>query len=96
MQQGAQPVEHVVLFRGAPLGGKGVAWVSREAAREVFAYVAIGDLLGAVHQNLGTIVQLRDALDGEQQSQGLLQGGYVLPVAQEAVCVVVFDKRHHA
>ena len=65
VEQSAQPVEHIVLGWRAALGGKGILVVTGETAREVFTYVAVGDFLGAVHQDLGAVIQLRNALDGE-------------------------------
>ena len=96
MEQPAQPVEHGILFGRAALWRERAALVARETAREILADVAVGHGLRAVHEHLRAVIELRNAVDGEQQSQHLLQGQRVLSLSQEAVGVVVFDESHHA
>ena len=57
--------------------------------------MAVGHLLGAVHQHLRTVIQLRGAVDGEQQRQCLLESERVSAISQEAVGVMVLDECHH-
>ncbi len=95
VQYGLEPVEHVVLLGCAASLGEGIALVARETAWEVLAHVAIGDALGAVHQHLAAVVELRNALDGEQQRQGLFEPSGIMSLLEEAVGVMVLNKRHH-
>ena len=83
-------------FGTASLRGEAVVGVARESAGEVLAHVAVGDLLGGVHQNLRTVVKLWDTFYGKQQGQRLFQRQCVLPIPQETVCVMVLDESHHA
>ena len=92
----AEPVEHVVLLAGAALFGEGVAGVTGEAAWEVLSDVAVGDGFGAVHHDFCAVVDLRYAVDGEQQCQSLLEHQGVLAVAEEAVGVVVVKEGEDA
>ena len=95
VQQVAQPVVHFVLLLVAALGGEAVVLVARESAREVLAHITVGHSLGAVHEHLGAVVELRNAVHGEQQCQRLFEFIGILSVLQEAVGVVVLDKGHH-
>ena len=81
MEQFAFPLEHGVLGLGAACGGEAVVRVAGKTTREVLAHIAVSNLLGAVHQHLSAVVELWDAVDGEQQGQGLLEHGGVLGVA---------------
>ena len=96
MEQTTAPIEHRVFRTGAALTGEAAFRVTREAAGEVLAHISVGHLLGAIHQNLCSIIQLRRAVHGEQQCQRLLEGKRVGTVTQKAVGIVVFDERHHA
>ena len=94
MEQTGGPAEHVVLGLGASFCCEGAAGVAGEAAGEIFAHVTVGHLLCAVHQHLGAIIELRNALHGEQQGESLLQRERVLCLAEEAVGIMVLDERH--
>ena len=96
MQQAACPLEHLLLGLSPALAGEAVVLVSRESAGEVLAHVAVGDLLRAVHEHLGAVVELGDAVHRQQQGEGLLQGERVMAAAQETVGIVVLDKGHDA
>ena len=95
MQQSAGPLEHALLGLRATLFGEGIMRIARETAGEVLTYVSVGLLLGAVHQNLRTVVELWDAVYGEQQGEGLFQCQGVAAITQETVSVVVLDESHH-
>ena len=95
MEQAREPVEHLVLGFGATLSGKLIYCITRESAREILAHVAIGNLLSAVHQYLCTIIELRYAIDGEQQCQCLTKSCRILAIAKETVCVVVVNECHY-
>ena len=56
VEQAAEPVEHGILCLGASLTGKAVLGVAGESTGEVFAHVAVGDVLCTVHQHLCSIV----------------------------------------
>lgn len=57
--------------------------------------MTIGHLLRTVHQDLRTIVELGDAVDGKQESESLFQGEGVFTFAEEAVGIMVLDEGHH-
>ena len=95
VQQTAEPVVHFVLLLVASLGSEAVVLIARESAREVLAHIAVGHRLGAVHENLGAVIELRYAVHGEQHSQRLLEFVGILSVFEEAVGVVILDECHH-
>ena len=95
VEQFALPLEHGVLGLGAALGGEAVVRVTGETAGEVASYIAVGDLLGAVHQHLCTVVELWDAIHRQQQGESLFQSCRVFAIAKESVGVVVLDEGQH-
>ena len=95
VEQSGEPVEHCVLLSRASLACEGIVAVALEASGEVLAHVAVGLLLGAVHQYFGAVVELRGAVHGEQQAQCLLERQRVAAVLEEAVGVVVLYEGHH-
>ena len=96
MQKATEPVEHGIFFFRSPLSSKCIVLIARKTSGEIAAHITVGDGLRAVHQHLCAIIQLRNAIDSEQQPKGLLQGKSVFSLAQETVGVVVFDESHHA
>ena len=95
MEQAAEPREHLLFGLCATLAGEGVMAIARETAREVLTDIAVSHFLRAIHQNLSSIIELGDAIDGKQQRQCLLQHQRVAPIAQEAIGIVIVDKGHH-
>ena len=95
VEQFALPLEHGVLGLGAALGGEAVMCVAGKTAGEVLAHIAVGDLLGAVHQHLCAVIELRDTVHRQQQCECLFQSCGVLAIAKEAVGVVVLDESQH-
>lgn len=81
MQQTAYPAEHIVLSLGASLCRESVAGIASPSAGEVLTHVAVCHRLRAVHQNLRAVIELRDAVYGQQQRQCLLQSQRVLALA---------------
>ena len=69
--------------------------VAGESAGEVLAHISVGDGLGTVHEYLRAIVELRRAVDGEQQGKSLFQRERVAALTEEAVGVVVLDESQH-
>ena len=70
-------------------------FVARKTTGEVASYIAIGHLFCAIHQHFRTIIELWNAVNGEQKSQGLFQCKRVFAILQEAICVVIFNESHH-
>ena len=95
MQHLTEPVKHFVLLFAAPLGGEAVVLVARESAREILAHIAVGHSLSAVHENLGTVVELRNAVHGEQYGKCLLEFVGILAIFEEAVGVVILNEGHY-
>ena len=94
VQQSAGPTEHILFGLGAPFFRKSVMCITGESAGEVLTHMTVGYLLGAVHQYLRSIIDLWNAVDGQQQGECLLEGERVLSVSQEAVGIVIVDEGH--
>src|SRR5574344_101374 len=96
VQQAACPVIHSILCLGSSRYSKCIMCISGEATGEIFSHVSVSHCLCAVHQYLCTIIQLRNTVHCEQHGECLLQCQRIFAVTQESVCVMIFDKCHHA
>ena len=99
LQERLQEVPRLVLHGRASGCLKLVYLVASPAAGHVQANVAVTLLLRAVHQEFLSVVELRNARDGQQEGYALLEGvevGRALGhLAQEAVGVVVLEEAQH-
>ena len=94
MQKSTCPLEHLLFSFGTSLFRKGVMRIIRESARDVFTDITVRHFFRTVHQNFRTIIELRNAIDSQQQSKCLFEHEGVAAITQEAVCIMVIDERH--
>ena len=88
-----QIIVRSVLLLGAALAGESIAAIASPATREILTDSAIALRFFAVHQELATVINLRNATRGHEESHALLElGDTAITFMVKTAHIVVIQK----